>query len=178
MKSFTRVDKIGLTIVSLLIGMIIGCSVWGAHASPQGLMRGHTLRYAPSTSTVVDYPSGSDNGETLWIDSSDGPQTLLYTPLSASTASSPVSQIAATTGKRVHLLGFLISASVAGTVKFQDEAGTPNALTGAIPIAANTPLFVPVSKYAVFDSLPGAAIDIAETGSSGTCGGYAVYCVH
>lgn len=47
--------------------------------------------------------------------------------------------VAAVTGKRIRLLSFAGGISVDGSLQFLDDAGTPNALTGAMPMKAAAP---------------------------------------
>jgi hypothetical protein len=132
----------------------------------------------PAVQNPVPYPYGAPNGEQVWIDSANGPQNVLVAPLIATTAGTPTKQISATTGKKIRVLGIVLSNLAAGSAQFQDEAGSPNLLSGVFSVAANSTLILPFTPTGYIDTAAGAALDIATTGTSNVQGGFIIYCLH
>ena len=127
--------------------------------------------------TTTGYPIGAVNGTDIW--ESNGPTTILSAPLIATTGASPQSQIAATTGKQIIVLAIDLTSSISlSTVQFQDEAGTPNKLSGVYTFPVDGPLILPFNPGGYIRTLTGAALDIATTGTSNVVGGTITYCLN
>lgn len=132
---------------------------------------------APATNVGgPNFPQGCDNGTDIWEDS--GVTTVLTAPLAGLVAGSPVRVIAATTGKKIRVIGFDFTASAVGSVQFQDEAGTPNLLSGVYTTTLGGSIVRAPNKYGYMDTLAGAALDIAIVGTSQVIGGTIQYCLH
>lgn len=188
MRSTTR----RIIVAGILCGLAIcGAGVYAALAGPtvplsqpvtmralhaMVIAPSHVLKPAPSLTPTILYPTGVDNGEQIWEDT--GAATIKYAPIIATTGGSPNAIVALTTGSKIKVLGYFLTSSAAGTVTWQDEAGTPNKMTGTQTLAANGQVFVPASKFGVFDTGTSAALDLAVTGTSNTVGGYVVYVNH
>jgi hypothetical protein len=134
------------------------------------------LKPAQAINPTTNYPFGADNGEQIWQDS--GPATIKYAPLIATTAGSPNAIVAAVSGSKVRILGLYLTNSVAGTLQFVDTAGTPNNLTGVITLAANGNMFIPATKFGMFEAGTGLGVSLNVTGTSNVVGGYVVYVTH
>lgn len=120
------------------------------------------------------FPLGSDNGTDFW--DATGLTQVLTAPIAGLVANSPVQVIAGTAGKKIKVLGIVLFSSIANsTVQFQDEAGSPNKLTGVLTFPANGTIVFPPTKFGWITTLAGAALDIAITGSSNVVGGSIIY---
>ncbi len=116
--------------------------------------------YAPNSSDIVG---------------ANGPTTIATASLAGLVAGSPVTVIAAVTGKQIVVIGYDVSSSIANsTVTFQDAAGTPNVYDGAT-FAANGEVIVQRSAIPVFITVVSAKLNIAITGTSDVVAGSITY---
>lgn len=93
-----------------------------------------------------------------------------FAPISAA-ASGATSVVAAVTGKRIRVLGYVFMAAAAGTVLFR---GTVTALTGAFPVVANSGVASAASPMGQFQTPVGEALNIVLSAAFAV-GGHVVY---
>jgi len=170
-----KMRNIGIHIAGALMAIcLVGASTVGFAHPP--IKTTKELRPAPSVSSIANYPQGADNGEQIWEDT--GATNYLYAPITATTAGSPTSIVTGVAGKKIRVIGFLMTNITAGgTAAFQTSTGSAN-ISGAMAMAANGSLFVGNQKGGIFETLTGDSLQLAVTGSSNTVSGYVVYVLH
>jgi|ERR1019366_1245475 hypothetical protein len=101
----------------------------------------------------------------------------LFAPLTQSVTASTV-VVAGVTGKKIRVLGVVLTVLTAGqTVTFQTQTG-PVALTGAMTFAANEALaLLPPVPHGLFETLSGDGLFLALGGAT-LVSGFLIYCLH
>lgn len=81
--------------------------------------------------------------------------------------------VASVAGKKIRLISLLAAITANGTVTLHDNASTPNALTGTIPVNAGAPLELPYHPSGWGDTAVDQALEV-DVGTS-TINGVLVY---
>jgi hypothetical protein len=81
--------------------------------------------------------------------------------------------VAAVTSKKIRVLSLFITAVAAMTVRFESATGG-TALTGAMTMAAGTPLVLPYNPLGWFETVAGELLNL-ETATSNDCDGALQY---
>jgi hypothetical protein len=102
-------------------------------------------------------------------------QRFKYLPITTTGAGANVI-IPAVTGKPIDIWKIVLFAATAVTVVVEDNAGTPNLYTGALPLAVGVPLTLQYDGAPHFSFLPGNAA-VLFTGGAGIVTGFVQYTV-
>ena len=157
------------TFMMMAPALVLACAAVSAH--PVKLNK--QLNPAPSVLPTTLYPWGADNGEQIWENT--GPSTIMYAPISVSSAGSPGTIVAGVAGEQIRVLGYYLTDTVAGTLTFESNT---TAITGAMYIASNASINIAPSKFGCFETTAGQALELATTGASCQVSGYVVYVEH
>jgi hypothetical protein len=164
------------TICLLVLVMLAALSVYvdkPARAS-QHISLAKIFRPAAPGYQQTTYPINADNGTDIF--ESTGPTTIVTAPIIAPAAST-TKIISGVTGKQILILGISYSATgAAGTIQLQDEAGSPNKLTGVYGCLQNTTTNLSFTKGGYVTTLSGASVDVVTVGASAVFGGTVTYC--
>ena len=89
-----------------------------------------------------------------------------YALLNAAAATADQALVAATTNKRIKVMGFVLTAAAAGTLFFESATTTP--LSPAFNVAANGNLPAPHNPDGWFETAVGEALMVTTAGAGAT----------